>query len=131
MAISDRVKVGLIFTAISIVLIGFGTLLIYLGEGEWNDPECEGSWDLFGWSDCEYEQTESEKSVQDIGCGFGIAGICGFLVAAKVLLSEGFKRLFGRGSNDQGEIDIVLASTSTPLIEDEFAELDEELSSLE
>ena len=129
MAISDRTKVGLIFTAISIVLIGLGILLDQLGEGEWDDPGCEGGWNFF--NDCEYEQTESEKSVQDIGCGFGIAGICGFLVAAKVLLSEGFKRLFGRGSNDQGEIDIVLASTSTPVIEDEFAELDEELSSLE
>jgi hypothetical protein len=129
MAISDRTKVGLIFTAISIVLIGLGILLMELGEGEWDEPECEGGWNFF--NDCGYEQTESEKSVQDIGCGFGSAGICGLLVAAKVLLSEGFRQLFGKKSNNQGEIDFVPASTSAPVIEDEFAELDKELGSLE
>jgi|ETNmetMinimDraft_1059919.scaffolds.fasta_scaffold135949_2 hypothetical protein len=131
MAISNRTKVGLIFAAISIVLIGLGILLIKLGEGEWNDPECEGHWDLFGLSDCEYEQTESEKSAEDLGVGFGCAGICSFVVAVWMLFSEGFRRLFGKKSNDQGEIDFVPASTSAPVIEDEFAELDEELSSLE
>ncbi len=42
MALDERVKTRLIFLGFFIVLIGLSILMIKFGEGEWNDPECEG-----------------------------------------------------------------------------------------
>ena len=113
MAMDGRVKTRLVFLGIFSVLIGLSILMHNAGEGEWNDPECEGSWDLFGWSDCEYEQTRTEESLQGFGILFGLVGLCGFFITTLMLLSATIRLIFA-GAPD-----------------DELAELDDELDSLE
>ena len=113
MALDDRVKTRLIFLGFFIILIGLSILMIGAGEGEWNDPECEGSWDLFGWSDCEYEQTRTEESLQGFGILFGLVGLCGFFITTLMLLSATIRLIFA-GAPD-----------------DELAVLEDELDSLE
>jgi hypothetical protein len=113
MALDERVKTRLIFLGFFIVLIGLSILMIKFGEGEWNDPECEGYWDLFGLSDCEYEQTRTEESLQNFGGFFGVVGVCGFFITVLMLLSASIQLIFGRASDD------------------ELAELEDELDSLE
>ena len=113
MALDERVKTRLIFLGFFIVLIGLSILMIGAGQGEWNDPECEGSWDLFNLSDCEYEQTPTEKSLEDIGSLLAGVGLCGFFITVLMLLSTTIRLIFA-GAPD-----------------DELAVLEDELDSLE
>ena len=113
MALDERVKTRLIFLVFFIVLIGLSILMIIFGDGEWNDPECEGSWDLFGLSDCEYEQTPTEETMQGIGGVLVSIGICGFFITTLMLLSATIRLIF----------------TGAP--DDELAVLEDELDSLE
>ena len=101
MALDERVKTRLIFLGFFIVLIGLSILMIKFGEGEWNDPECEGYWDLFGLSDCEYEQTPTEKSLQDIGGLLAGVGLCGFFITTLMLVSASIRLIFGRAFDDE------------------------------
>ena len=94
MALDDRVKTRLIFLGFFIILIGLSILMIGAGEGEWNDPECEGSWDLFNLSDCEYEQTPTEKSLEDIGSLLAGVGLCGFFITILMLFWATFWSIF-------------------------------------
>ena len=113
MALDEWVKTRLVFLGIFSVLIGLSILMHNAGEGEWNDPECEGSWDLFGWSDCEYEQTRAEESLQGFGILFGLVGLCGFFITILMLFLATFWSIF----------------TDAP--DDELAVLEDELDSLE
>jgi len=101
MALDERVKTRLIFLGFFIVLIGLSILMIKFGEGEWNDPECEGYWDLFGLSDCEYEQTPTEESLQDFGGLFGVVGVCGFFITTLMLLSMSIRLIFAGAPDDE------------------------------
>ena len=100
MAIPERVMARLVFLGGFIVLLGLSILMIESGQGEWNDPECEGSWDLFGLSDCEYEQTPTEESLEGLGYLIGFVGLCGFFITTLMLLSVSIQLLFGRASDD-------------------------------
>ena len=97
----EHVKTRLVFLGIFAALIGLSILMIKFGEGEWNDPECEGYWDLFNLSDCEYEQTPTEKSLQDIGGLLAGVGLCGFFITTLMLVSASIRLIFGRAFDDE------------------------------
>jgi hypothetical protein len=119
MVISSRVKLGLIFGIVCIVLTGFSFLLFEVGEGEWDNPECEGGWNFF--NDCEYEQTNWEKTAEDFGCFFLVVAICVLIVSILMFLSAALAYWKGE------VVDFVPTATATAVIEDEFAELESEL----
>ena len=134
MALSERVKVGLVFSALSVVFIGIsvGMNLSAQDEYESDNVDCSG-WNplmpIISISDVECESEDGSDDRLDYGICSCCVGLCMSFIAAWTMLSALVGLIFGKKS--ESEVNFVAPPSEPPEIEDEFADLEAELDAFE
>ncbi len=133
MDLSKRRKFGLVCLILAFITIGLSYSLFEEAEESAKEDEvvvevgCDGGIECFftpwGWGIW-------GAPTGDFGARACCIGICLSLISAWILLSGFLGLIFGKKSEDDVDVNFVAPPSEPPEIEDEFADLEAELDSL-
>ena len=134
-ALSTRMKFGLGFAVVSVVLFSFSYWQISssLDEAQTDGVDC-GGWDPFdpfeSLFDIECESNSGDDGVLDWGCSACCLGLIFGFSAGWIFLSALLSLIFGWDLQGKVDVNFVAPPSEPPVEEDEFADLEAELDSL-
>ena len=135
MDLSKRRKFGLVCLILAFIIMGYSYSLFGEAEESAKEDEVVIEVDCVGGLECFFTPWGWRiwgGPTGDFGAKACCFGSCLFLTSVWILLSGFFGLIFGKKSEDGGDVNFVAPpSEPPPMIEDEFADLEAELDAIE